>query len=156
MIGAAPSREARAMSNEQPEGADSVELMAAPDAAAKIVYEAMTWAADQSCTNHHPAWVERGNSIAQDKARDAARAVTRLSAEKSAHAEGVVAIWSGEHDAYWYRGSNDGGAGYTRDTARAGVWSRAEAERLTSHCGPEKLIALHDRPAATSEENSRG
>ncbi len=57
-----------------------------------------------------------------------------------------VAIWSGEHRAYWRRGSRGEGANYTLNLDEAGVWSRDDAIRLTSHCGPEKLIALHDRP----------
>jgi len=61
---------------------------------------------------------------------------------------GEVAIWSGEHRAYWRRGADGSGAGYTGSAEHAGVWQRAEAVRLTGGCGPEKLIALHDRPVA--------
>lgn len=66
--------------------------------------------------------------------------------DAAASEAGEVAIWSGEHRAYWRRGSRGEGAGYTLNVEEAGVWSRADAVRLTSHCGPEKLIALHERP----------
>lgn len=50
----------------------------------------------------------------------------------------LVRIWSGEWDAWW----RPEGAGYTLDALEAGVWTREEAERKTSHCGAEKKIRL--------------
>ncbi len=49
-----------------------------------------------------------------------------------------VRIYSGEHGAYWRKD----GHGYSSDIRDAWVLSRKEAERRTSHCGPEKLIQL--------------
>lgn len=54
-----------------------------------------------------------------------------------------VLIWSGEHNAYW----RPGAAGYTTRLSCAGIYDRAEAESLTSHCGPEKRIELEIVPA---------
>lgn len=49
-----------------------------------------------------------------------------------------VYIWSGEWVLWW----RPGGHGYTHNRAEAGTFTRAEAERLTRHCGPEKKIEL--------------
>lgn len=57
----------------------------------------------------------------------------------------LVWIWSGEHSAYW----RPDASGYTVYPHVAGVYSRAEAESLTSHCGPEKKIEL--RPVARDQ-----
>lgn len=54
-----------------------------------------------------------------------------------------VRVYSGEHRAYWRLGSGGGGNGYTTNEADAGIWSFADAYRLTSHCGPEKRIEYH-------------
>jgi hypothetical protein len=52
-----------------------------------------------------------------------------------------VLIYAGDHGYYWRKG----GCGYT--TANdAGVFTRAEAYALAGHCGPEKLVELHDVP----------
>lgn len=51
-----------------------------------------------------------------------------------------VLIWSGEHFAWW----RPNGAGYTTQLAGAGVYERAEAVRLTHHCGPEKKIEIQE------------
>lgn len=47
-------------------------------------------------------------------------------------------IWSGEHQAWWRAPAN----GYTADILAAGVYPYEEAHKKTSHCGPEKRIAL--------------
>lgn len=47
-------------------------------------------------------------------------------------------IWSGEHQAWWRAPAN----GYTTDILAAGVYPYADAYANTSHCGPEKRIAL--------------
>ena len=52
-----------------------------------------------------------------------------------------VVIWSGEHGAFW----RADGKGYTDDHTQAGIYTRADAESRTSHCGPEKQIKI--RPA---------
>lgn len=54
-----------------------------------------------------------------------------------------VLIWSGEHNAYW----RPAAAGYTVRLSAAGIYDRAEAESLTSHCGPEKRIELETYPS---------
>lgn len=46
----------------------------ATEHAAKVIYDAMIWAYEDGSGNRGPAWVEGGNSKAQDKARDAAQA----------------------------------------------------------------------------------
>lgn len=53
----------------------------------------------------------------------------------------LVHIWSGEHFAYWRPGAN----GYTNFADEAGVWTRAEAERVTAGIRVEKKIQI--RPA---------
>lgn len=49
-----------------------------------------------------------------------------------------VAIWSGEHRAWW----RPNGAGYTTNVFHAGVYTRAGALRRCGHVGPEKEVAL--------------
>ncbi len=71
--------------------------------------------------------------------------------EKQAEREGAepVAwkiIWSGEHRAYW----RANGAGYTVVESEAGHYTQEEAERVTKHCGPEKMIEI--RPAPSSAD----
>jgi hypothetical protein len=56
------------------------------EAGAKIIFEAMRVAADQSCTDKHPAWVEGGNSLMQDEAR---RAFYKLAALAPSPADAV-------------------------------------------------------------------
>lgn len=56
----------------------------------------------------------------------------------------AVAIWSGEWEMWW----RDNGAGYTRFTGSAGVYTRDEAHELTRHCGPEKKIEIKPHPYA--------
>lgn len=58
-------------------------------------------------------------------------------------ADELVWIWSDEHQAYW----RPDAAGYTRRASAAGIYTRAEAERLTGHCGPEKRIEIEPVPA---------
>lgn len=58
-------------------------------------------------------------------------------------------IWSGEHRAYWRPKEHGYVTGYTTNVEQAGIWSYAEAERMTRHCGPEKQIQLrlkHETP----------
>lgn len=50
----------------------------------------------------------------------------------------LVTIYSGEHCAYW----GENGGGYT-SAQYAGVHTREDAIRRTSHCGPEKRIEFH-------------
>lgn len=50
----------------------------------------------------------------------------------------MVHIYSGEHGAYWRPEAH----GYTPHVAEAGVWPRAEADRIAKGCGPEKQIKL--------------
>jgi len=50
-----------------------------------------------------------------------------------------VYIWSREHRMYW----RPGAAGYTKDTAAAGVYDFEDAYKRTKHCGPEKMIEYH-------------
>ena len=52
--------------------------------------------------------------------------------------EDLVYIWSGEHGCYWRADA----AGYTRRIRDAGIYTRDEAGRMTSHCGPEKQIEI--------------
>lgn len=61
-------------------------------------------------------------------------------------------IWSGEHNAWWRPGS----AGYTTDRMAAGVYTRAQFNRITSHCGPEKALAFEPIPAGQTEVNDSG
>lgn len=42
---------------------------------AKEVYSAMAWAYNDGSGNNAPTWVDGGNSVAQDKARQAANAI---------------------------------------------------------------------------------
>ena len=63
-------------------------------------------------------------------------------------------IWSGEYGAYW----RPKACGYTNDVDQAGIWPYAEAERMTRHCGPEKLIQLrlkHEIPEAIAGAKRR-
>jgi hypothetical protein len=48
------------------------------EAIAKIVHNAMRWAADNSCTDKHPKW-QGGNSFAEARARLAAKHIQALS-----------------------------------------------------------------------------
>lgn len=57
-------------------------------------------------------------------------------------AEDLCLIWSGEHNAYW----RPGAAGYTVRASGAGIYTRTNAEALTSHCGPEKKIEFEPVP----------
>lgn len=66
-------------------------------------------------------------------------------------ADELVHIWSGEWKAYW----GPGAGGYTPEAMEAGVWPRAEAERLTSHCDPEKKIELRSAHRARWWERGR-
>ena len=59
-------------------------------------------------------------------------------AERAGAADQRCVIWSGEHRAYWRANAS----GYTTLLDGAGVYPRAEAERLTRHCGPEKRITI--------------
>lgn len=59
-------------------------------------------------------------------------------AERTAVADQFCVIWSGEHRAYWRANAS----GYCADIRDAGAYRRAEAERLTRHCGPEKRIEI--------------
>lgn len=54
-----------------------------------------------------------------------------------------VIIYSAEHGAWW--GPN--GGGYWPNPLNAGLYSREEAERRTSGCGPEKGIEIQSAPA---------
>jgi hypothetical protein len=54
-----------------------------------------------------------------------------------------VRIYSYQHEAYW----RPNAGGYTREKEEAWVLSRAEAERITKHCGPEKRIELELVPS---------
>lgn len=51
-----------------------------------------------------------------------------------------VLIWSGEHHAYWRPNS----AGYTIDGLAAGIYPRAEAERIVKGCDPEKRVEIRE------------
>ena len=55
-------------------------------------------------------------------------------------------IWSGEHHAWWRRSHDGEGCGYTTNIDLAGRWQRAAAERITSHCGPDKRIVIQPAP----------
>ena len=68
--------------------------------------------------------------------------------------EANTVIWSGEHRAYW----RPEACGYTQNVAKAGIWPYAEAERMTRHCGPEKLIQLrlkHEVPEFIALQQKR-
>ncbi|MHB9879143.1 hypothetical protein ACSMXM_05715 [Pacificimonas sp. ICDLI1SI03] len=54
----------------------------------------------------------------------------------------VVLIWSGEHHAYWRPNS----AGYCTDGLGAGLYSRAEAERIVRGCDAEKKVQIREIP----------
>lgn len=62
-----------------------------------------------------------------------------------------VLIWSGEHNCYW----RPDASGYTSRAKAAGIYTRADAERMTSHCGPEKRIELEPCHAADVVEAAR-
>ena len=61
-------------------------------------------------------------------------------------AEDLVYIWSGEHNAYWRPDS----AGYTVRIQSAGLYSRAEAERILASAGPEKRLEIEAAARARS------
>lgn len=46
---------------------------------AEHIYTSMCWAADKSMGGPHPTWVKGGNALAQDEARERARAIIALS-----------------------------------------------------------------------------
>lgn len=53
-----------------------------------------------------------------------------------------VAIWSGEHNAWWRANRS----GYCIDPVAAGLYSLADAIKATHHVGPEKRITIVDAP----------
>lgn len=53
-----------------------------------------------------------------------------------------VAIWSGEHRAWWRANR----CGYTNALEAAGVYSLADAIDATHHVGPEKQIEIRNFP----------
>lgn len=59
------------------------------------------------------------------------------------------------HNGYWRK--NQGG--YTNDISRAGIYDRAEAEKIAAGCGPEKGVQLcpvnADHPVIVAEERDR-
>jgi len=55
-------------------------------------------------------------------------------------------IWSGEHKAWWRKGSQGGGNGYAGQVGGAGRWTLTDAKALTQHCGPEKQIDIVPDP----------
>ena len=55
--------------------------------------------------------------------------------------EDIVIIYAGDGGCYWA----ENGCGYVR-REYAGVYTREEAIKWTSHCGPEKRIELHPVP----------
>lgn len=54
-----------------------------------------------------------------------------------------VVIWSGEHRAYW----RPVACGYTQELFADGLYMLEEVVRITSHCGPERRIAILDYKA---------
>ena len=56
---------------------------------AKVVYDAMRWAADRSEGGFAPAWVERGNSHAQEEARRVAHKLAEVRAALRTSEEGA-------------------------------------------------------------------
>lgn len=53
-----------------------------------------------------------------------------------------VFIWSDEHNAYW----RHNGAGYTVRIGGAGLYDRAEAEKILRGVGPEKRLVIEEIP----------
>lgn len=53
-----------------------------------------------------------------------------------------VAIWSGEHNAWWRANRS----GYCTDPVAAGLYSLADAISATHHVGPEKRISIINAP----------
>lgn len=76
---------------------------------------------------------------------EGAQATARRLNDVLGHTTGTAAttmIWSGEWKAWWRRGENGGGNGYTVAMDEAGRWTRPEAERMIRHAGPEKRLQL--------------
>lgn len=62
----------------------------------------------------------------------------------------LVVIWSGEHRMWW----RPNASGYSEEFMRAGVYTRAEAEDATRHCGPSKMINIIPLEEAIREHTS--
>lgn len=62
-----------------------------------------------------------------------------------------VAIWSGEHRAWW----RENRCGYTTDPSHAGLYSLSDAIHATHHVGPEKQIRIEDAPALAKADTAR-
>lgn len=64
-------------------------------------------------------------------------------------------IWSGEHRAWWRRGEDGSGTGYSRSLGGAGRWTKLGAVTMTAHCGPDKQIDIVPDPYGRDAEAGR-